>query len=148
MTYLQKNKAVSLMCTVLLFGYYALNVLQLQQSGRLTSVSVFSLWMTLIVIAIITNIVAVIITFIVFNIISVVRTNEAESEFVDERDKFIDLKGTRNAYAVTGIGVFFAAISLILNQPPLVTFNVLVFAGFSAEIFGDLSRLYLYWKAG
>lgn len=148
MTYLQKNKAVSLMCTVLLFAYYAINVLQLQQQGRLTPLYVFSLWGTLIVIAIIANIVAAIITYIVFHVISVVRTNEAESEFVDERDKLIDLKGTRNAYVVTGMGIFFAALSLIFNQPPLVTFNVLVFAGFTGEIFGDLSRLYMYWRAG
>lgn len=148
MTYQQRSNTISLMCSTLLLGFYAINVLQLNEAGRFTSLAVFSLWATTIVLAIIITIVAQILITIIFAIVYAIRTKEEESFIEDERDKLIDLQGTRNAYVALGLGVFLSTGSLVLNHPPLVMFNLLVFSAFAAEIFGDLSRLYLYRRAG
>ena len=144
MSYQERSSTVSLMSSLLIFGYYLVNVFQMVQAGGVNSTSVFSLWGTIIVLAIIINILSNIITHIVFAIIYAIRTNEEERLISDERDKLIGLKGTRNAYLIFGLGVFVSMATLVFNMSPLVMFNLLIFFGMAAEIVGDLSRLYFY----
>jgi hypothetical protein len=35
-------------------------------------------------------------------------------------------------------------LTMVLGQPPLVMFNLLIFSGLTAQIFADLSRLLIY----
>ena len=144
MSYQEKNITVSLMSTLLIFGFYLINLLQMYQEGSLISTDVFSLWATVIVLAIIVNILSNIITQIVFSIIHVIKTNEVEPSIADERDKLIELKGTRISYIVFSFGVFLSMLTLVLNKPPLVMFTLLVISGLFAEISADVVRLYLY----
>jgi len=144
MSYQERNSTVSLMTSLLIFGFYAVNVLRMNQSGGLNSTNVFSLWATVIVLSIVINIVGSILSQIVLTIIHTIRTREEESFIEDERDQLIALKGTRNSYYVFSLGVLLAMLTLVLNRPPLVMFILLTFAGLAAEIIGDLSRLYFY----
>lgn len=144
MSYQERNITVSLMSSILISGFYAVNVLRMNQTGGLNSTNVFSLWATVIVLSIIINIVGSILSQIVLTIIHTIRTKEEESFIEDERDQLIGLKGTRNSYFVFSLGVLFAMLTLVLNRPPLVMFILLTFAGLTAEIIGDLSRLYFY----
>jgi hypothetical protein len=75
-----------------------------------------------------------------------VRTNEEPEieDIADERDKLIDLKGTRSAYVAFSIGVFLSMLTFALDQPPLVMFTLIIFFGIVAQIAGDVSRLYYY----
>jgi hypothetical protein len=119
-------------------------IYQLYQEGSFNSVSVFSLWATIIVLAIIINILANIITHIVFGIIYAIKTKSQERDVTDERDQLINLKGHRISYVVVSIGILISMLLFVLNQPPLVMFCSLTFFAIAADVLGDASRLYMY----
>lgn len=144
MSYQEKNIIVSLFTTLLIFGFYAVNVFQMYQAESVNATDLYSLWATIIVLSIVVNIVASVLTQVIFSVIQILRTQEEEAFIEDERDQLINLKGTRNSYAVAGVGIFIAMLTLVVGMSPLVMFNLLVFFLILAEIIGDLSRLYLY----
>lgn len=146
MSYQEKNIIVSLVSTLLIFGYYVLNVLRMNQGGDLQPTAVYSLWATVIALGIIIIILATILAQIAFAIIQYIQTQEEEEFIEDERDKLIDLKGTRNAYYLFSIGVFLAMLTAVFGMPPLVMFNLLLASAFLGAIMGDVSRLFYYWR--
>jgi hypothetical protein len=146
MSYQEKNITVSLVSHLLILGYYVANVYQMLQAGGLVSTQLFSLWAIVIVAAIIINITASILTNIVLAIVYAIKTKSDKSErFIeDERDKLIGLKGMKVSYIIFSVGVLLAMFSLVLGQPPLVMFSLIIFSGIVAEILGDISKIYLY----
>jgi hypothetical protein len=144
MSYQEKSIAVSLTSTLMIWGYWLTKIYQLYQEGGFNSVNVFSLWATIIVLAIIINIIANIITHIVFGIIYAIKTNSQERDVTDERDQLIDLKGSRVSYGMFSIGVLISMLLFVLNQPPLVMFCSLTFFAIAADVLGDVLRLYMY----
>lgn len=144
MSYNERNSVVSFISNLLIFGVYVVKIVEMYQSGEVHSAAVFSLWATIIVLGIIVTIAATIISTILFNIVSIIRTNREEPALADERDKLIELKGTRNAYYVLSIGILASMFTLVMNMSPLLMFNALIFAVLISVLTGDLSRLYLY----
>lgn len=116
------------------------------QGDSFIAANVFRLWAIVIVLAVVATILMTILTHIVANIVEAVRTKgEPElEEFADERDKLIDLKGTRVTYAVSSVGALVAMLTFALGQPPLVMFALLIFFALLAQIVGDVSRLTFY----
>jgi voltage-gated potassium channel Kch len=146
MSFQQKNIAVSLANFSVILGIFVIRVVQMVLSGSFTSTNVFRLWGIVIALAILVTIFATILTHIISNIIQAIRTGEEPvvDSIEDERDRLIDLKGTRVTYFVSSIGVFLAMLTFTLGQPPLVMFTLLIFFGIVAQITGDVSRLVLY----
>ncbi len=147
MSFQEKNISVTLVSFTLILGFYLTRLFQMIQSGDINSTDVFRLWGVVIVLAIIVTIVAMILTHIVSAIVEVIKTGEEEPDIenmADERDKLIELKGTKVTYSVSSSGVFLSMLTFALGQPPLVMFTLLIFFGLVAQIIGDISRLYLY----
>jgi len=146
MSFQEKNITVSLVNFILILGFYLIRVFQMIQGGSFNSTNVFRLWGIVIVLAIVVTIFATILTHIVSAIIQAIKTKEEPDieDIADERDKLIDLRGTRVTYFVSSIGVFLSMLTFALGQPPLVMFTLLIFFGVVAQIIGDISRLYLY----
>jgi len=147
MSFQEKNISVSLISFTLILGVYLTRIFQIIQDGGLNSTSVFRLWGIVIVLAIIFTIAATILTHIVSAIIQAIKTGEEDPEFegiADERDKLIDLRGTKITYSVSSLGVFISMLTFALGQPPIVMFTLLIFFGVVAQIIGDISRLVLY----
>ena len=147
MSFQQKNITVSLVNFSLILGFYLFRVFQMVQGGSFTSTNVFRLWGIVIALAIGVTIFATILTHILSAIIQAIKTGEENpriEDFEDERDRLIDLRGTKVTYFVSSIGVFLAMLTFVLGQPPLVMFTLLIFFGVVAQILGDISRLYLY----
>ena len=146
MSYQEKNITVSLVNFTLILGVYLFRVFQMIRGGSLNSTNVFRLWGIVIVLAILVTILATILTHIGSGIIQAIRTKEEPDieDIADERDKLIDLRGTKITYFVSSIGVFLSMLTFALGQPPLVMFTLLIFFGVVAQIIGDISRLYLY----
>jgi hypothetical protein len=147
MSFQEKNITVSLVNFSLILGYILLRVLQMFRTETFTAPTVFRLWAIIIALAVIVTIAATVLTHIVSAIIEAIRTGEKEpdiEDFADERDKLIDLRGTRVTYAVSSLGVFVAMLTFALGQPPLVMFTLLIFFGVLAQVVGDISRLILY----
>ena len=108
--------------------------------------NVFRLWGIIIILSVVVTIVATILTHIGSGILQAIRTQKKLQieGLQDERDRLIDLRGTRVTYTVYSIGVFIAMLTYALGQPALVMFTLLIFFGVLAQIIGDISRLYLY----
>ena len=146
MSFQEKNVTVSLVNFSLILGFYLIRVFQMIQSESFNSSNVFRLWGIVIVLAVVVTILATVLTHIVSAIIQAIRTKgePAIEDFQDERDKLIDLRGTKITYFVSSIGGFLSMLTFVLGQPPLVMFTLLIFFGVVAQIIGDISRLYLY----
>ncbi len=146
MSFQEKNITVSLVNFSLILVFYLIRLLQMIQHGSFNSTNVFRLWAIIIVAAIVVTIAATILTHLVSAIIQAIQT-QAEpviEDIADERDKFIDLKGTKVTYLVSSLGSFLAMLTFAFGQPPLVMFTLLVFFGVVAQIVGDIARLYFY----
>jgi hypothetical protein len=146
MSYQEKNITVSFMCTILILGFYLVNMFQMYQVEGLNQARIFSLWLTVIAATILVNIFASILTNILFSIIYTIKTRSDKSErfIADERDKSIELRGEKNSYITFSIGVFLSMLTFVFGQPPLVMFSLIIFFSIAAEIIGEFSKLYLY----
>ncbi len=146
MSYQEKTITVSLVNFILILGFYLIRMFQMILAGSFNSTNVFRLWEIVIVLAIVVTILATILTHIVSGIMHAIKTREEPNieDIQDERDKSIDLRGTKVTYFASSIGVFLSMLTFVLGQPPLVMFTMLIFFGVVAQIIGDISRLYLY----
>ena len=146
MSFQEKNISVSLVSFSLILVFYLIRMLQMILGGTFEESNVFLLWGIIIVLAIVLTILGTILTHIVSAILEAIRTQEEPEieDIQDERDKMIDLRGTRATYFVSSIGVFLAMLSFVLGQPGLVMFSLLILVGLVAQIIGDVSRLVLY----
>lgn len=146
MSYQEKNITVSLVSSLLIGGYYLINLLQMYQEGSLVSTRVFRLCAIVIIATIIVNIVSTILTNIVLSIVHAIktRTNEVERFIEDERDKLIELKGVKVSYVAFSVGVLVSVLTFAFGQPPLVMVSMIVLSALTAEIIGDISQIYLY----
>ena len=147
MSFQEKNKTVTLVNFSLILAIFLIRVFQMIRTDTFTSTNVFRLWGVIIVLAVILTIAATILTHIVSAIIEAIKTGEENpkiEDFEDERDKLIDLRGTKVTYTVASLGTFLAMLTFVFGQEPLVMFTLLIFFGVLAQIVGDISRLVLY----
>jgi voltage-gated potassium channel Kch len=146
MSFQEKNITVSLVNFTLILGFYLIRVFQMILGGSFNSTNVFRLWGIVIVFASIVTIFATILTHIISGIIQAIKTKEEPNveDIADERDKLIDLRGTKITYFVSSIGGFLSMLTFVLGQPPLVMFTLFIFFGVLAQVLGDISRLYIY----
>ena len=147
MSFQEKNITVTLVNFSLILVFFLFRIFQMIRTDTFTSSNVFRLWGVIIVLAIIVTIAATILTHIVSAIIEAIRTGNENPEiedFEDERDKLIDLKGTKMVYTITSLGTFVAMLTYVFGQDPLVMFTLLILSGLLAQVIGDISRLLLY----
>jgi hypothetical protein len=142
------NIRVSLVSHLLVLGYYLINIFRMVNDGGLEAKRVFTLWAVVIVAIIVITILGNILSYILLHIAQAVKTGKAEEmRFVnDERDRLIELKGTRIAYVVFSLGVFLSMLTFVFGQPPLVMFSLIIFFGLVAELSSDLAQLIYYRK--
>jgi len=147
MSFQEKNITVTLVSFSLILIFYTIRVFQMATDGGLNSTDLFRLWGITIVFSIIVTIVGMILTHIVSAIVIAIQTGDEDpdiEDIKDERDEIIDLKGTKITYTITSIGSFFAMLTFVLGQSPLVMFALLVFFGLVAQVVGDITRLFIY----
>lgn len=148
MSFQEKNFAVTLVNFTVLLGYYLIRLFQMQQDGSFIPENVFHLWLIVIIWAVVVTILGTILTHIVSAVIEAIITKKEPvmKDIADERDKFIDLKGTKATYTASSLGGFISMLTFVLGKPPLIMFSLLIFFGLLAQIIGDVTRLYLYRK--
>jgi len=138
--------SVSLVSTLLILGYYLLNLIPMMRQGDLNSEDVFRLAAIAIIASIVLNIAGNILTNIVIHIIHAIQTqSDKEVRLIeDERDKLISLKGAQVSYVAFSLGVLASMLAFVLGQPALVMFCLIIFFSLLAEICGDLAQFYYY----
>jgi hypothetical protein len=146
MTFQEKNVAASLTVFTLILGFYVTRVFQMIQNESFNLTNMTRLWGIVIVLGIVVTIIGTILTHIGSGIIEAIKTREEPviEDIQDERDRLIDLKGTRVAYIVYSIGVLLSMLTFAFGRPGLEMFSLLILAGLVAQIVSDISRLVLY----
>lgn len=146
MSYQEKSVTVSLVAYLMIVGYYLSNVFQMVQDGGLVAGQLFRLWAVVTVTGILVVIAGNILANIILSIVYAIRTGGQESErFIeDERDKLIDLKGSKVAYITFSVGVLIAMLTFVFGQPPLVMFSIIIFFSIAAEIASNTAQIFLY----
>lgn len=147
MSFQEKNITVTLISYSVILLFYSNRIFQMVQDGGLNSTDLFRLWAIVIVLGIIITIIGMILTHIVSAIVIAVQTGDDDpdiEDIADERDKLIDLRGTKTTYTVSSIGSFLAMLTFAFGQSPLIMFALLVFFGLVAQVVGDGTRLFLY----
>lgn len=147
MSFQEKNITVTLVSFSIILTFFVYRVLQMIQTDSFTSENIFRLWGIVIVFAIIVTVVGMILTHIVSAIVIAIQTGDEDpdiEDIEDERDKLIDLRGTKITYSIASIGSFLAMLTFALGQSPLIMFTLLIFFGLVAQVIGDITRLVLY----
>ena len=137
MSYTQKNITVSLVSFTLILIFFMIRVFQMVQTETFIEENVFRLWGITIAISIVAIILGTILAHIFSAIVQAIKTGEEDPQIEDvedERDKLIDLKGTRVAYVVSSLGVFVAMLSFVFGQTGLVMFTIIIFSELGKEI--------------
>ena len=148
MSFQEKNIVASLSTFTLILFVYLFRVYQMIQTENFNAPNLFRLWGIVAILAVAGTILLSILTHIAGGIVHKIRTNEDPhiEDIQDERDKLIDLKGTRVAYTFSSLGVAASMLTFVFGQSPLVMFSALIFFGVLAQIVADIWRLNLYRK--
>ena len=149
MSFQERNITASLVSFSLIMGYFVIRVYQLVRSESFSSHNVFRLWGIVIMLGIVITILLIILSHIgsaIFEAITSGNEDPKIEDIEDERDKLIDLRGTKATYWAASLGVLLAMLTFVLGQPALGMFTLLIFFGLLAQIIGDMYRLVLYRK--
>ncbi|ANE45843.1 hypothetical protein SY83_05470 [Paenibacillus swuensis] len=146
MTYQEKKSIVSLISTILIFGFYCLYMYPQFPEWKVESTETFRFWGSFVLILMLISIVAHIIISIIFNIVYRITTREIEPKFADELDKLIELKAYRISFFVFIVGFLLAMGSLVIDRPSQAMFIILIASGFLSDLTGSVTKLYHYRK--
>lgn len=115
MSFKEKSIWISLVTTILVFGYYFVRVLQMVSNEAVGNAEIAVFFVSIIVLVIVIQIISHILLTI---------AHRPETE--DERDQIIELKATRNAYYLLIAGVFASTGTFIIGifVLPVTTFHV------------------------
>lgn len=144
MTYQEKKSIVTLISTILIFAIYCLYMYPRypEQGAELTEVLRY--WGSFVLILMLVSIIAHIIISIVFNIVYRMTTGEKEPGFADELDRMIELRAHRISFLLFILGFLCAMGSLVMEKPLYVMFDLLIAAGFLADVSSSVTKLYHY----
>jgi hypothetical protein len=144
MSYQERRAIASLISTILMSAGYFVYVFQRYPAGSPYSPEVFRFWGWAMLVFIPVSILVNIAIEIGFSIFHTMATNEKERALIDERDKLIGLRASRNGMYVFAVGYLLAMGALAAGMPPGVMFGGLVVSGFLSVVVAHLSQLYFY----
>jgi uncharacterized membrane protein HdeD (DUF308 family) len=129
----EKSIWISLLTISLIFGYYFVRIVQMVSQDDINVAQS--------IVLLISVIVMVIIVEVVFHIII---TLKDRPEALDERDRLIELKATRNAYFVLVFGIFLPIVGIAAQVRPFIVAHVIMFIFVLSEITKFLTQLFYY----
>ena len=129
----EKSIWISLLTISLIFGYYFVRIVQMVSQDDINVAQS--------IVLIISVIVMVIIVEVVFHIIIALKDRP---EALDERDRMIELKATRNAYFVLVFGIFLPMAGIAAQVRPFIVAHVIMFIFVLSEITKFLTQLFYY----
>jgi hypothetical protein len=149
MSFQEKNIVISLATFTLIMAIFLVSVAQMIQGDGLQASAIYRLWGVIVLLATVGTVGLTIATHVVGSAVLSRATGRPQPipHLMDERDQLIMLRGTAIAYRASSIGVALAMLTLVLGQPPLVMFLLLIFFGLLAQILADLARLHAYRSA-
>ncbi|MCL4255525.1 MAG: hypothetical protein KJ043_17335 [Anaerolineae bacterium] len=144
MSFRERENLVYLVSNIVVSTGYFLYIAQRYVALGLDPSDDLSFWGSAILVLVPVFVVTRIIIRIIFSIINAIITQEEEPDFLDEFDNLIELKSTQLFYHVFMFGFFISIITLVLDMPPFVMFNILMLTIIIAGIVGDMARILFY----
>jgi hypothetical protein len=144
MSYHEKRAIVNVLTSVLVTAIYSvyLYIRYLAGGGEFANDPVF--WAKAFLVFIPISIVANIIVAIIFTIHYRLTTHEEEPSITDERDKLIELKGSRIALFVFSIGVVLSMVTLVAGMPISAMFITIIYSGLLSSVVDEITQFVLY----
>lgn len=148
--YIQVEKAVfNLVTTILLMVGYLLYVFGIQGEINLSKVLDIQFWGIFILKLTVFMVVAKIMLFILFAIFIKVKNrnmDEEDLEFMDERDKLIEMKSDRYSHWVAMFGFVASMIPVSMGYSVQYMFITILIFGFLSALMSDVWKIYFYNK--
>ncbi len=144
MSYHEKRAVVNMFSSVLVTAGYSVYLYIRYLAGGGGFINDPRFWGKAFLIFIPVSIVANIIINIAFTIHYRLTTKEEEPSISDERDKIIELKGSRNALFVFSIGVVLSMVTLVIGLPLYVMFITMIYSGLLSSVIDEFTQFYLY----
>ncbi len=146
MSYREKESIVNIFSGILITAIFAWVVYQRHLAGDFDLINDYSQWGTILLYFMGISVAARIVIYIIFNIFNVIATGEEELPVTDERDKLINLKGTRNAYYTFSVGMLLGFLSLAVGMPVFTVFGAFIISALLGEIVENCTKICLYRK--
>ena len=145
MSYQEKRIIVNILSTLLITIMYLFYVFESYPEVGTTTDELLKFWAIAFLILIPVSIVSRIIIHILFSIGNTVANKEKEVP-MDERDRIIELKSSRNGNYIFGGGLILSIGALALDYSVGVMFVSLIISGMLAMIFEGVCQLYFHRK--
>ena len=147
---IQVEKAVfNFVTTILLMVVYLLYVFGIQGEINLSKVLDIQFWGIFILKLTVFMVVAKIILFILFAIFKKVKNrnmDEEDLEFMDERDKLIEMKSDRYSHWIALFGFVASMIPVSMGYSIHYMFITILIFGFLSALMSDVWKIYFYNK--
>ena len=147
---IQVQKAVfNFVTTILLIGGYLFYVFGIQGDVNLSKVLDIQFWGIFILKLTVLMVVAKIILFILFAIFKKVKNrnmDEEDLEFMDERDKLIEMKSDRYSHWIAMFGFMVSMIPVSMGYSVHYMFITILIFGFVSALMSDVWKIYFYKK--
>ena len=147
---IQVQKAVfNFVTTILLIGGYLFYVFGIQGDVNLSKVLDIQFWGVFILKLTVLMVVAKIILFILFAIFKKVKNrnmDEEDLEFMDERDKLIEMKSDRYSHWIAMFGFMVSMIPVSMGYSVQYMFITILIFGFVSALMSDVWKIYFYKK--
>jgi hypothetical protein len=142
----EKQILVSLITSILTIGIYSLYVYYNKIAGNPDIINDLKFWGGAFVFLIPIAIIAQIIIHIIMAIINKIITNEDIQSGSDERDRLIELKGTKISHGIFTFGFTLSMGSLAVGLPPYIMFVTIFITGFIACCAEEIAKICFYRK--
>lgn len=136
MSFKEKSILSSLILTIIVFGYYFLQVFKTTGSTLFEVTNGIGFFIGAVVLMVLLE--------IILHIILAITSKNESNQCDDERDKLIDLKATRISYYILVFGVFMVGVSMLFYFDTLLLANTMLLFFIIAEIVGFSMQLYYY----
>lgn len=146
MSYHEKRAIINMFSSLLITAGYSAYLYVRYLAGSKAFINDPRFWAIAFLVFIPVSIIANILITIIFTIHYRMTTKEEEPSFSDERDKLIELKGTRNALYVFSVGVILSMVALALGMPLYVMFIAIIYAGLLSSVVDELTQFVLYHR--
>lgn len=151
MTFQERKSILEMITSIIVLAVYSLVFYLSYENWGFNPDNIFRFWalyfVLLIGVSILSRIIAAIVFAIVNAIINEIKGEEQdELEIVDERDKLIELKSSRNSMFIFIIGVLLAFVSQLFNTSEHLFFIILFAFGLLSDVGSSAFKLCYYRK--
>ena len=147
---IQVQKAVfNLATTILIVGGYLFYSFGIHGDVFLLKVMSLQFWGVFILKFTVVMLVTKVILFILFAIFKKIKSGGTEDEdldFIDERDKLIEIKSDRYSHWISSVGFIISMVPIAMGYSVNYMFSIILVFGIVSTVMSDVWKIYFYNK--